>query len=303
MALGEPEVGEALDLVHDVVGDFTGDAARRHAHEEAVAHRRHAGPRPLRPHRLAQPVGFPRGEAGDVDRHLHELFLEQGHAERLRQALLEQRVRVRDRFLAVAAPQVRVHRTALDGSGPDQCHLDHEVVEALGTQARQRGHLRAALHLEHADGVGRAQQRVHLRFLRDRGDVDVDPFVLAHEIDGEVQHREHAQAEQVELHQARGRTVVLVPLEHRAVFHARPLDRAALGEWTVGHHHPTRVDAEVAREVEHLLGELQRQPRDGRCTCAVSSNCSNEPASLPRWLAPCGRDTRPARRPTGRSIW
>ena len=90
--------------------------------------------------------------------------------------------------------------------------------------------------------------------------------MLAHEVDGEVQHREHAQAEQVELHQARGRAVVLVPLEHRAVLHARPLDRAALDERTVGHHHPARVDAEVAGEVEHLLGEVERELRDGRRT-------------------------------------
>ena len=88
--------------------------------------------------------------------------------------------------------------------------------------------------------------------------------MLADEVDGEVQHREHPEAEQVELHQARGRAVVLVPLEHRAVLHARPLDRAELDERAVGQHHPARVDAEVAREVEHLLGELERELGDRR---------------------------------------
>ena len=155
-----------------------------------------------------------------------------------------------------------MHRPALDGTGPDERDLHHEVVEALGTQARQRGHLRAALHLEHADGVGGGEQRVDLGLLGDGGEVDLHAFVLADEVDGEVQHREHPEAEQVELHQAGGRAVVLVPLEHRAIFHARPLHRAELDERTVGQHHPARVDAEVAREVEHLLGEVERELRD-----------------------------------------
>ena len=230
----------------------------------------------------------PAREAGDVDRHLHELLLEQRHAERLLQALLEQRVRVGHRLLAVASPQVGMHRPALDGTRADERDLHHEVVEALGAQARQRGHLRAALHLEHADGVGRAQQRVDLGLLRDGGEVDLDAFVLAHEVDGQVQHREHPEAEQVELHQAGGRAVVLVPLEHRAVLHARPLHRAELDQRTVGHHHAAGVDAEVAREVEHLVGEIERERRH-------------------RWRARFAVDDlrrTPCRHaPTGRSTW
>ena len=155
-----------------------------------------------------------------------------------------------------------MHRAALDGTGPDERDLHHEVVEALGTQARQRGHLRAALHLEHADGVGGGEQRVDLGLLGDGGEIDLHAFVLADEVDREVQHREHPEAEQVELHQAGGGAVVFVPLEHGAIFHARPLDRAELDERTVGQHHPARVDAEVTREVEHLLGEVERELGD-----------------------------------------
>src|SRR5207237_9157358 len=44
VALGKTEVGEAFDLVHDVVGHLTGDAARGHAREQTVTHRGH--PRP-----------------------------------------------------------------------------------------------------------------------------------------------------------------------------------------------------------------------------------------------------------------
>ena len=51
-------------------------------------------------------------------------------------ARLDERMDVGDLLLAVAAPQVRVHRTALDRPGPDQRDLHHEVVEARG---RSRG--------------------------------------------------------------------------------------------------------------------------------------------------------------------
>jgi hypothetical protein len=44
VTLGEPEVGEALDLLHDVVGDIAGDAALGHPRVEPIAHRCH--PRP-----------------------------------------------------------------------------------------------------------------------------------------------------------------------------------------------------------------------------------------------------------------
>ena len=118
--------------------------------------------------------------------------------------------------------------------------------------------------MEHTDRVGRAQQVVDRGFLRDGREVDVDVFVRADHVDRDVQHRQHAEAEEVELHQARGRAVVLVPLEHRPALHARPLDRAELHERPVRHHHPARVDAEVTGEVDHLGRERERERRDRR---------------------------------------
>jgi len=62
---------------------------------------------------------------------------------------------------AGAAAQVGVHHVALDRPGADQRHLDHQVVEAARLEARQRVHLRAALHLEDADRVGATEVVVH----------------------------------------------------------------------------------------------------------------------------------------------
>jgi hypothetical protein len=47
-----------------------------------------------------------------------------------------------------------MHHLADDGARADDGDLDDEVVEAVGAVAREGGHLRAALDLEHADGVG-----------------------------------------------------------------------------------------------------------------------------------------------------
>ena len=84
MALGEAEVRERGHLLEDAVRDLAGDAALGHALVQARPQSLHALTAALRAHRLAQLVGLSRREAGDVDRHLHELLLEQRHTERLR---------------------------------------------------------------------------------------------------------------------------------------------------------------------------------------------------------------------------
>ena len=52
------------------------------------------------------------------------------------------------------ALQVGMHHAALDRAGPDDRDLDDEIVELLRLEPRQHRHLRPALDLEHADGVG-----------------------------------------------------------------------------------------------------------------------------------------------------
>ena len=113
------------------------------------------------------------------------------------------------------------------GPGPDERDLDDEIVEAARLQARQRVHLRAALHLEDADRVGRAQVVVHrLVGHVERREVDRDAARLPDVQQAVLQQGEHAEAEQVDLHQPHGVEVVLLPLDHRAARHARRLDRA-----------------------------------------------------------------------------
>ncbi len=85
------------------------------------------------------------------------------------------------------------------------------------------------------------------------------------QLEAVVQRRQHAQAEQVELDQADGRAVVLVPLQDGAVRHPAPLDRADLDDRPVADHHAAGVDAQVpgrvlqlGAEFEHLVGDRRR---------------------------------------------
>ncbi len=153
-----------------------------------------------------------------------------------------------------------MHRSALDRARPDQRHLDHQVVEHPRLQPGQRGHLRAGLHLEHPDGIGALQHLVHRGLGEvEPGQVDLDALVLGHQVDAVVQRREHAEPEQVELHQTDCRAVVLVPLQHAAVLHPRPLHRAHVGDRPVADHHAAGVDAHVPRQVRDLHRQVDHR--------------------------------------------
>ena len=150
-------------------------AVGRHAVVEPPAQGLHALVAALGPHGLAELVGLARREPRGVHGHLHELLLEQGHAQGLAAAPSPAAGAGRWLLQLLAPPDVGVHRPALDGPGPDERHLHHQVVELLRPQAGQGGHLGPGLDLEHADRVGPAQHGVDLVVLGHGGQVDPDP--------------------------------------------------------------------------------------------------------------------------------
>ncbi len=209
-------------------------------------------------------------------------------------------MQVGDGLLAVAPSDVGMHRPALDRAGTDERHLDDEVVERARPQARQRGHLCAALDLEHADRVGLAQHVVDRVFLRDGGEVDVEPVCIADEIDRRsAARRACPRPSRSNFTRPDRGAVVLVPLQHAAVLHAAPLDRAHLDHRSVADDHAARVDAEMAREMLDLGGQLEHRRRGivvrvGACGwCASSASPCDRPAST----------TRPADRWRSRAPW
>ena len=86
-----------------------------------------------------------------------------------------------------------MYRTALDGTGTDQRHLHHQVVEHPRLQPRQGGHLGAGLHLEHPDRIGALQHLVDAFVGQvEVGQIHLDAFVLSDQVDRIVQCGEHA---------------------------------------------------------------------------------------------------------------
>ena len=85
MALGESIVREGSEFLPYLIGNISDDSPFGHPGIEARPHLLHSLAAPLGTHRLTQLVGLSGCEAGHVDRHLHQLLLEQRDTEGLRQ--------------------------------------------------------------------------------------------------------------------------------------------------------------------------------------------------------------------------
>ena len=268
--LGKAVERERADRAHDRVGRLARDPTLRHPAAQPSLDSLHALPGALEAHRPPQLLGLAAREAGRGHGDPQELLLEERHPERALQDRLERRVQVRRRLEPGATAQVRVDHPPDDRPGADDRHLDHQVVEALGLHARQRRHLRAALHLEDAHGVGRPQHAVDLWVVRRQvGELDRRALPPQHD-ERVLERRQHPEAEQIDLDDAEVGAVLLVPLHDHAVGHAGGLERHHLVEPPARDDHPARVLAEVARQVLDL-GEQSREqaharvlPRDAR---------------------------------------
>ena len=151
-----------------------------------------------------------------------------------------------------------------DRSGPDDRDLDHQVVERARLHPRQRRHLRAALDLEDPDGVGAREHRVHLGIAgRQMGEVDFDPFALAHQRDRLLQHRHHPKPQQIDLDDPEVGAVLLVPLDHHSPRHRGRLQRHDLVERPRANHHPAAMLPEMTRQVLDLAHQRD-QPGKAR---------------------------------------
>jgi hypothetical protein len=150
-----------------------------------------------------------------------------------------------------------MHHAALNGPGPHDRHLDHQVFVTARLQARQHRHLRPALDLEHADGVGVADHVEHLLVVV--GNIvhfhhRAPPAI--HVIEPAANGAQHAEREHVDLEHAHGFEVVLFPLDDGAVFHRRLLDGHQPRELGVREHEAADVLAQVARKALEPLRQL-----------------------------------------------
>ena len=186
---------------------------------------------------------------GDLD----DLLLVQDHTERVFEHRLQQRMRVGDRLAPLLAPDVWMNRVALDRPWPDDGHLHHQVVEGVGSSTWKRLHLRPRLDLEdsyrvrlatHREDSGVVQSQLIQVRLRATGVLD--------ELERLRHYRQGAQAEHVHLDQPKVLDVVLVELHDAPAFHRRRLHWRDVDQRLSGDEHPSVVDGQVARELDHL---------------------------------------------------
>src|SRR5580693_5722177 len=205
---------------------------------------------------LAELIGLARRKAGANDRDAHGLFLKQRDAEGLAEHLLQLGLGIDDGLQSLAPAQIGMDHVALDWARPHDGHFYHEVIEGPRLDPRQHGHLRTGLDLEGAEGVGLANHRVGARvFGRDRRQVDIDALVLGHQVERLLHAGQHAEGEDVDLHEPQRVDVVLVPLDHLSVDHRGRLDRHEVVEPIVRQHEPAGMLAEMTRCAHELAGE------------------------------------------------
>ena len=200
-------------------------------------------------------------------------------AQRLAQELVVDRPDVR-RVLAQPLPRVdvRVHRLPLDRPGPHERDLDGEVVEVLRLRPQEALHLRAALDLERAHRVRALDLVEHLRVVEgDAREVDHLAARARDLLDAVLDRREHPEAEQVDLEEARVGARVLVPLAELAARHRRGLHRDELDERPRRDDHPARVLRDVARQARRS----RRRARRTRASAGSRASARRRGAARP----------------------
>ncbi len=263
--LGEAELGERHDLLEHASCDRLVDPAAARAVAEGVPVRHHRLARAPPAHRTAQALGLALREARERDGDVEHLILVDDHAERVGERLRQQRVVVGHAIGRVVpdrlAPlEVGVHGAALDGPRAHERDLDREVLEVLGPRAQQHLHLGARLDLEHPDGVGGLDLGIRAGVVeRGAGEVDRLAARAGDEVDAALDGAQHAQAEQVDLEEARIGAGVLVPLADLATLHGRRHERDEVGQRARRDDHPAGVLREVARQAGDLAAEVRER--------------------------------------------
>ena len=114
---------------------------------------------------------------------------------------------------------------ALNWAGSDDRHFNDDVVKTFRPQPRQSGHLRPALNLKDADGVGSLHHFKSFGIIF--GDVSQieRPSSFTAEFKRILHDRHHAESKEVDLHDAEIFAIILVPLRHDAAGHGRVFQR------------------------------------------------------------------------------
>src|SRR5207248_4954010 len=117
--LGKPVFAEAQDLLVDLPRERFRKSACAHAVDQPLLELLESALPPPCGHRAAQLIGFSRRKSRGDDRELHNLLLEDRHAERAFEHAFYSVTGISDRLETLPPLEVRMHHSALDRTGPD----------------------------------------------------------------------------------------------------------------------------------------------------------------------------------------
>ncbi len=201
-------------------------------------------------HDAAEDVGLAERVPGDDLGGLLDLLLVDdeavGDREHLFERLLQLGVDRGDLLLLVLAQGVVRVRVHAHRARPVQGGHGGDVFEVVGLhQPEQRAH-GAAVELEDAEGVAALEQFEGLRVVERQGEqVEVDPLVRLHHLDGVVHDGEVAQAQEVHLQEAERLALRVVPLRDGDAVGVPHPDRGVVDDRLAGHDHAGGVHAHL----------------------------------------------------------
>ena len=208
----------------------------------------------------AQRIGLGRGETGPDNCDLHCLFLKQGHAQGLAQHSA-QRIRGKlHRLLPIAAANEGMHHIALNRPRSDDRHLDHQIIERTWAHTRQKIHLRARFHLKHTQTVCFAQHIIDAAILGGQGgQIKIPPIMTPQKIKGFAQTTEHSQGQNIDLQNAQGVNIILIPCDDGAILHRGIFYGHKRIKPPFGNHKAPHMLAEMAGEADNLAHQIHHQ--------------------------------------------
>ena len=264
MALGEPVLAKAFDLPEDGLRKLGRIPVRKQAADQLVAKFVDTALATPRGHGAPELVGLACGEAGRDHGDLHDLLLEDGHAQRAFEHLAHRLAGVGDGLQPLAPAQIGMHHAALDRPWTHDRYFDHQIIKLPGLQARQHGHLRARFDLEHPDGIGCANHVVCRRIvIRNILEPELrQPATPGHPGQRALDDGQHAEREDIDFEQAHRVEVVLVPLHDAASGHGCVLDRHQAREQPARQDEAAGVLRQVTRKPHQRLRELRPVPAD-----------------------------------------
>ena len=227
---------------------------------------------------VAQGVGLGTGEPAEGDGRGHDVLLVHEDPVGLLQVRLEQRVQVRDRFLAVLAPDVG--RDVVHRSRPVERHHRREVIDGRRPEVADIAAHPRGLELEDAGRLARGQEFEGLRVVeRDRVEVDGDLPVGLHHVDRLAQDGQVREPEEVELQQPERLDGVHLVLGHEPIRVRRLLERHELGQRLAADDDARGVGRGVARHALEVPGEVD-DPGDARVGIHLFAQCRGDRQGL-----------------------